>query len=88
MVDLFNVEVFLALLVTGFAGLLFVTSLLSAKRYGNVKLALSSGAFLVFAVKGGLLLYWLVVPVRRQSIPVLLLDLAILVLMYLSVAKR
>lgn len=88
MVDLYNAQVFLAILVTGFGGLLAVTSSLSAFRYRNPKLGLAAAAFAVFAGKGALLTYWLVVLVELQSIPLMVLDLAILVLMYLSVAKR
>lgn len=86
--DLYNVQVLLAILVAGLAGLLVVTSGLSAARYRNVKLALAGGAFAVFAVKGALYLHALLVTLNRPPVVLMALDLAILVLMYLSVAKR
>lgn len=97
MVDLFNVQVFLALVVTGVSGLLFATSALSASRYRNPKLVMTAGGFLVFLVKGALFLWWslvaydpqgLVAQFPRQVALLLGLDVAILALMYLSVAKR
>lgn len=97
MVDLFNVQVFLALVVSGVSGLLFATSALSAARYRNPKLVLSAGGFLVFLVKGAIVLWWalidyssqgLVARFPEQVVLLLGLDVAILALMYLSVAKR
>lgn len=97
MVDLFNVQMFLALVVTGVAGLLTATSMLSALRYENPKLALTGGAFLVFAVKGAAILWWglaaydpqgLLAAFPGQVALILGLDVAVLALMYLSVAKR
>lgn len=97
MVDLFNVQMFLALVVTGVAGLLAVTSMLSARRYGNAKLALAGGAFLVFVAKGAGVLWWglaaydpqgLLATFPGQVALLLGLDVAVLALMYLSVAKR
>lgn len=97
MVDLFNVQMFLALVVAGVAGLMFATSMLSARRYRNAKLALAGGAFLVFVVKGAAVLWWglaaydpegLLATFPGEVALLLGLDVAILALMYLSVAKR
>lgn len=87
-VDPYNAQVLVAILVAGLAGLLVVTSVLSAHRYRNVKLWLAAGAFGFFLVKGALYLHGLLVAVQEQSLALMGLDLAILVLMYLSVAKR
>lgn len=88
MAVLYNVQVLLALLVAGLSGLLTVTSAMSALRYKNSKLTLAAAAFAVFLVKGGWLLYQLLIPFVEQSIPLMAMDLVILGLMYVSVAKR
>lgn len=97
MVDLFNLQVFLAIVVSGVSGLLLVTSTLSALRYRHPKLAAAAGAFGVFLVKGLVVLWWAVAAFDPGGILarfpgevalLLGLDVAILALMYVSVAKR
>ena len=84
-------EVFLAGCVVGFSLLLFVTSLLSYARLRHLRFAYVSVAFLLYLVKGILALGAAIEFLAGTfSVPyeMLLLDLLILLLLYLAVAKR
>ncbi|GEM_PF-2739018 len=81
-------ELFLGALLGGLATLLFLTSLIAWKRTGSIKIGLISMALLALAVKGAYLTYtgmfygWM-----AESTYMLIMDIAVIVLIYLSVLK-
>ena len=85
-------EFFLAGCVVGFSLLLFITSLLSYTRLRHLRFAYISVAFLLFLIKGILSLTGVAVEELKSTLAVpyqlLFLDLLILLLLYLAVAKR
>ncbi len=85
-------EIFLAGCIIGFSLLLFVTSLLSYSRLRHLRFAYIAVAFLLFLIKGVTALLGATVDGLRATLAipyhVLILDLLILLLLYLAVAKR
>ena len=85
-------EVFLAGCIVGFSLLLLTTSFLSYMRMRHLRFAYVAVAFLLFLIKGILALLGTVIESLRPSLAVsyetLVLDLLILLLLYLAVAKR
>lgn len=82
-----NVSVFLAVLTLALAGLLCVVSAISYRRLASPRLLYVTAAFLVLVVKGGYALYQVAV-LQVADVPGSVLDLAVIALLYLSVAKR
>jgi len=85
-------EFFLAGCIIGFSFLLFVTSLLSYMRLRHLRFAYIAVAFLLFLIKGMMALLGATIEGLQAALTVpyqiLILDLLILLLLYLAVAKR
>lgn len=77
-------------LVAGFALLLTIVALVAYRRSPNRRLLFVAGALALFAVAGGLMVYAGIRPTFEPSlVPALtVLDVAILVLLYLSMVQR
>ena len=87
-----NVELFFTVALMGFSLILFVISVITYGRVRSTRPLLVSAAFGAFFVKGLLLtagLFWdSVHETFRTSVPMLILDFAIMAFLYLGVAKR
>jgi hypothetical protein len=70
--------------MAGLAALLAAVSAISYARVRDLKLGLLTTAFVLFVVKGALLLAGMV----EQSTGLIALDLCIIVFLYLATAKR
>ena len=83
-----ELELFLGALLAGLGTLLFLTSLIAWKRTGSIKIGLISMALLVFTLKGIYLTYtgitsgWM-----AENTEMLLIDIAVIALIYFSVLK-
>jgi hypothetical protein len=86
-----TIEAFLTILLAGLSFLLFVVSMLSYRRVKNVKILFVSIAFLLFFIKALLLLVsvvsntWDEFGMRWE---LLLLDVIVIVMLYLSIARK
>jgi hypothetical protein len=86
-----TVETFLVILLAGLAMLLFVVSLISYRRVKNKKILLISIAFLLFFIKALLLITsilantWSEFGMRAE---LLIFDVIIVVMLYLSIAMK
>ncbi|MDI6708266.1 MAG: hypothetical protein QME47_04175 [Candidatus Thermoplasmatota archaeon] len=81
-------EIFLRICVAGFALLLLSVALLSYKRTKNLRILAISACFLIFFIKGLVLLYDMLKPTFYYPIPFLCLDFLILIVLYFAVAKK
>lgn len=84
-----NLEVFLKICIFGVSGMLLVPSVLSYVRLRSLKLLFISIAFILFFLKGALLVAGLLIPdlVYGESTPLLLLDVGIIGALYAAAAK-
>jgi hypothetical protein len=86
-----TIEAFLTILLAGLSFLLFVVSILSYRRVQNVKILFVSIAFLLFFIKALVLLVsvisstWDEFGMRWE---LLLLDVIVIVMLYLSIARK
>ncbi len=86
-----TIETFLAVLLAGLSFLLFAVSVLSYRRVKNVKILFVSIAFLLFFIKALVLLVsvisntWDEFGMRWE---LLLLDVIVIVMLYLSIARK
>lgn len=86
-----TIETFLAVLLAGLSLLLLSVSLISYRRIGNVKLLFVSMAFLLFFIKALVLILsllfnsWSEFGMRWE---LLMLDVIIIVMLYLSIARK
>ncbi len=86
-----TIETFLTILLAGLSFLLFVVSMLSYRRMGNVKILIVSIAFLLFFIKALLLIGSLVTDTWDEwgmRWELLLFDVIIIVMLYLSIARK
>lgn len=87
-----NVEIFFKVGLAGFSFLLFAISAISWKRVGSQRLLFVSIAFSIFFVKGLLLtagIFMIPTPGWLEiSIHLIIIDFAILIMLYLGIAKR
>lgn len=86
-----TLETFLTILLAGLALLLFAVSMLSYRRVGSVKILLVSLAFLVFFIKALILIGALMIGSWNDwgmRWELLLLDVMVIVLLYLSIARK
>ncbi len=84
---LLNLSVFLAISTLGVALLLAGVSVLSYRRLRNVNLLVVGAAFLVLAVQGGVHAFRSIV--EREAVFLQAgLDFIVLILLYVSVARR
>lgn len=77
--------------LVGLSLILLLVSLVSYRRTGNSRLLLVSGAFLVFMVKGVLMLAFLFLQSLSESTELLvlvLMDLVIILFLYFAIAKK
>jgi hypothetical protein len=85
-------EVFLAGLLLGLSAIMLVAAGVAYRRVGGQRLLFITLAFLVFTIKGAVLLAASFLGGLQASLGVppaiLVFDLAILVMLYLAVAKR
>ena len=79
-----EITLFLSILITGVASLLFIVSIIRAIKLRNLKFSIISTAFLIFAIKG-LLLFFEFLAHEKFS---MILDLAVIVLLYFAIIKR
>jgi hypothetical protein len=83
-----ELEIFLGVLLACLSALLFITSMIAWKRTGSIKIGLVSMALLIFTIKGiylsftGIYYGWM-----SEDDLMLLLDLSVVVMIYLSVLK-
>lgn len=82
-----NAGVLLAIATAGLSLMLLLVSLVSWARLRSLKLLFAGGAFLVLAVKGSLWA-WRGIVERSIDLWSVVLDFAILLFLYASVAKR
>ncbi len=86
-----TIEAFLTILLAGLSFLLFVVSILSYRRVKSVKILFVSIAFLLFFIKALVLLVsvisntWDDFGMRWE---LLLLDVIVIVMLYLSIARK
>ncbi|MEE9223891.1 MAG: hypothetical protein V3U51_03990 [Thermoplasmata archaeon] len=86
-----TIEPFLTILLAGLSFLLFVVSMLSYRRVKSVKILFVSIAFLLFFIKALVLLVsvisntWDEFGMRWE---LLLLDVIVIVMLYLSIARK
>ncbi len=86
-----TIEAFLTILLAGLSFLLFVVSILSYRRVKSVKILFVSIAFLLFFIKALVLLVsvisntWEEFGMRWE---LLLLDVIVIVMLYLSIARK
>jgi hypothetical protein len=86
-----TIEAFLAVLLAGLSFLLFAVSVVSYRRVKNVKILFVSIAFLLFFLKAAVLLAsivsnnWNDYGMRWE---LLLFDVIIIVMLYLSIARK
>jgi hypothetical protein len=86
-----TIETFLAILLAGLSLLLLIVSLLSYRRIRNVKLLFVSIAFALFFIKALVLIMsvisntWDEFGMRWE---LLLLDVIVIVMLYLSIARK
>lgn len=79
-----DIELLLAILIAGFSLLVFLVSIASFARIRTGKLLIVGVAFLMFFVKGLLLLLEFIV----QDQIAFVIDLIIIVLLYIAVVKK
>ncbi|MFP4197944.1 MAG: hypothetical protein ACLFS6_09940 [Methanomassiliicoccales archaeon] len=84
------IELFLQVCYAGFSLILLLVSLSAYRRYGQRRLAVVSAAFLLFLLSSGLvlasgILFW---DGFEMSTPLVAINLAILLFLYLSIVKR
>lgn len=79
-----DLVLFLTIIMAGLAGLLFLVSVVSWRRLGNIKLFLVGLAFLAFLIKAILLISETIFQDEKSVI----IDSIILVLLYFSVIKK
>ena len=82
-----NATALLAIVTLGIALMLLIVSVVSYARVRNWKLLFAGGAFLVLAIKGALWA-WRSIYDKQADVPGATLDLAVLLFLYASVAKR
>ncbi len=86
-----TIETFLTILLAGLSLLLFAVSLLSYRRVGSVKILIVSLAFLAFFMKALVLVGALMIGSWEEwgmRWELLLFDVMIIVLLYLSIARK
>lgn len=83
-IDMEDIELLLAILIAGFSLLVFLVSIASFARIRTGKLLIVGVAFLMFFVKGLLLLLEFIV----QDQIAFVIDLIIIVLLYIAVVKK
>ena len=87
-----RIEIFLRVCLAGFSLLLVATSALAYYRVRNIRLLFITLAFGFFLVKGLLLtisiFLWQYEDILGETESALLLDFAVLAMLYMSVAKR
>ena len=79
-----EITLFLSILIAGLAGLLFVVSAAAYKRLRAGKLLIINLAFLMFVIKGLLIIFEIISQERIG----LILDITIIVLLYFAVIKK
>jgi len=79
-----EITLFLAILITGLAALLFIVSLFSSYRLRNVKFFLIGLAFLALIIKGLLLVF----EYTHEDTIGLIIDLVLLILLYFAIVKK
>ena len=81
-------EIFLMVLLAGLSAVLALIGFISWKRSGSLKIGLVAIALLIFAVKGSYMAYNAVSSgVLMESTGLLLMDVLVVGLLYLSVLK-
>lgn len=86
-----TIEAFLTILLAGLAFLLFAVSMVSYRRVKNVKILFVSIAFLLFFIKAAVLLAGVVSNTWNDygmRWELLLFDVIIIVMLYLSIARK
>lgn len=87
-----NLEIFLRVCLMGFSLLLLITSIISYVKVKNTKLLFVSLAFLGFFIKGLLLTLAVLIGSFKEpfgaSMAILVLDFAILIMIYIAVVKK
>ncbi|MEW6069117.1 MAG: hypothetical protein AB1485_00720 [Candidatus Thermoplasmatota archaeon] len=83
-----SLEIFLRICIAAFALLLLSVALLSYTRTKNIRLLAISVGFLIFSVKGLILLYDLIKPTFSYNILFLCFDILVLLALYFAVAKK
>jgi hypothetical protein len=79
-----DITLLLSILIAGLSGLLFVVSIAAYKKIGSQKLLLISIAFFVFLIKGILLIF----EIATQDEKLIIIDFAIIAILYFATAKK
>ncbi|MFP4546402.1 MAG: hypothetical protein ACLFPN_06090 [Methanomassiliicoccales archaeon] len=84
------IELFLQVCYAGFSLILLLVSLSAYRRYGQRRLAVVSGAFFLFLLSSALVLASGILAWDgfEMSTPLVAINLAILLCLYLSIVKR
>lgn len=85
-----TLDLFLRVCFVGFSGILFMVSVLAYRRNRGARLALVSFSFALFLLLAALVLAssFLGWPNMEMSAPLVILNLAILISLYVSLVKR
>jgi hypothetical protein len=83
-----SLEVFLAIVVTGIAGILLLVALLAWTRNRSKRNAALSLAFSAMALKGGIMVWALVVLMSDVPLWLLVIDLVVVGLFYVALTIR
>ncbi len=87
-----ELEIFLRVCLMGFALLLFILMVLSYRRVKNIKLFIIALAFLIFFIKGLMLVIGIAVTsindIFKVSMEIIILDFIILLVLYGGLVKK